>query len=450
MSMSKFSEVFKLSAPLSAAQFAQSAMVFCDTVLFGLLGVAELAGGGLGAGVYHFLVIVATGIFSAVSAEVAISAGQGKYRAISCIVKAGLVLSVVVALIVILLILAIPMLLVTTNQDPVTIRHANEYLSTAIWIGFPAFAFLVLRGLATGMGYTASIMRISVIAVLVNVPLSYALMTGWRWFPELGLSGVAWGTVISSSLMVMMLLAELWRIADTQQVLKSIISVPLRASDYKPFWTLGVPIALAWVMEGGVFTAATLLAGSISVAALAAHQIALQTAAVTFNIYIGFAQGAAIRTGQCFGQNDIASVRRYTWIGLSLGAVFCFIAALIFILIPAPIVALFTLGADNGVDSRVRELGIQLLLVAALFQLVDGGQVIMMTALRAIRMGMPPTLIALIGYWAIGFPVAWLFMQPFGIVGVWAGLGLGLLFAFVFLTVLFIWQTNKLNRLKSS
>jgi len=443
--MNKFTEVFRLSAPLSAAQFAQSAMVFCDTVLFGILGVAELAGGGLGAGIYHFLLLVATGIFSAVSAEVAISAGQGRHEAISRIVKAGLFLSLVVATIVALIILAIPSFLVLAGQEPLTIRYAGEYLSTAIWIGFPAFAFFVLRGLATGMGYTTSIMRISVIAVVVNVPLSYALMTGWGWFAELGLSGVAWGTVFSSSLMVVMLVIELWRVGETRLILKRVVSVSLQISDYRPFWALGVPIALAWVLEGGVFTAATLLAGTISVAALAAHQIALQTAAVSFNIYIGFAQGAAIRTGQCFGRYDVAGVRQYTWVGLSLGAVFCLLAATVFVVFPDPIVALFTLGADAGMDTRVRELGIQLLLVAALFQLVDGGQVIMMTALRAIRMGMPPTLIALFGYWIVGFPIAWLLMEPFGIVGVWAGLGLGLLFAFVFLTVMFIWKTQKLG-----
>jgi multidrug resistance protein, MATE family len=212
-----------------------------------------------------------------------------------------------------------------------------------------------------------------------------------------------------------------------------------------PFWRLGVPIALAWVMEGGVFTAAALLAGTISIAALAAHQIALQAAAVAFNIYIGFAQGAAIRTGQCYGQNDIVSVRRYTWVGLTLGAVFCLLAAAIFFLFPEYIVALFTLGAEGSMDTEVRELGVSLLFVAALFQIVDGGQVIMMTALRAVRMGMPPTVVTLIGYWVIGFPVAWWLMAPFGIVGVWTGLGLGLAFAFLSLTAMFVWKMGKLE-----
>lgn len=443
--MNKFSEVFRLSAPLSAAQFAQSAMIFCDTVLFGMLGVAELAGGGLGAGVYHFLVIVVTGIFAAVSAEVAIFAGQKNTSAITGIVKAGLILSVLVSLFIIVVLQAAPALLIFTGQDTGSVNYASEYLSVAVWISLPAFAFMVLRGLAAGMGYTTSIMRISLLAVVINIPVSYALMTGWGWLPQLGLAGVAAGTIVGSSLMLLLLASDLWRYPEVREILGGLLKARLTRRDFIPFWTLGVPIALAWTMEAGVFTAATLMAGTISVSALAAHQIALQTASVSFNIYIGFAQGAAIRTGQCFGQNDMENVRRYTWTGLSLGAVFCLIAAGIFILFPEPVIALFTLGEQGGLDTEVQQLGISLLLVAALFQIVDGGQVIMMTALRAVRMGMPPTVVTVIGYWFIGFPVAWMLMEPFGIVGVWSGLGIGLAFAFISLTAMFVWKANKLQ-----
>lgn len=455
--MKKLTEVFKLAAPLSAAQFAQSAMMFCDTVLLSLLGVPQLAGGGLGAGIYHLFVIIVTGLFAAVCTEVAILAGQRKLVSISRIVKAGLVLSFLLALLVALLIMVTPDLLALAGQKAVTITYADQYLSAAVWISFPAFAFLVLRGLAAGMGYTTSIMRISMLALGVNIPVSYFLMTGWDNFLGLGLevlalegmgvAGVALGTMVGSTVMLVLLAMDLWRYDKTRRILKALKSVRLRLVDFKPFWTLGMPIALAWVMETGLFTTATLLAGTLSVAALAAHQIALQSSSLAFNVYIGFAQGAAIRSGQCFGQKNMANVRRYTVVGLILGGLFCLVAALIFVVLPDPIVALFSLGAAIDLDTQVRDLGIQLLLVAALFQIVDGGQVIIMTALRAMRVGVPPTLIAFVGYWVIGFPVAWLLMTPFGIVGVWAGLGIGLAFTCVCLAVLFVWKTNKLSLL---
>ncbi len=445
MDRAKFIEVFKLSAPLSAAQFAQSAMIFSDTVLFGLLGVTELAGGGLGAGVYHFFVIVITGIFSALSAEVAILAGKENTDGIARVFKAGLVMALLLALLLGFLLQFGEPFLAFAEQPEAALDFADAYLSGAVWISFPAFLFLALRGLAVGMGYTTGIMRISFLAILINVPVSYVLMTGWGGLPELGVFGVAMGTVVGSSFMCVMLLRDLWNKSDIRTLLQKIPILELRRQDFSAFWLLGVPIALAWTMEAGVFTAATLLAGTISVAALAAHQIALQTASMAFNIYIGFAQGAAIRTGQSYGQGDYLKVRQYTWTGLVLGFAFCIGAALLFVLLPEPIIRLFTLGAQGTLDREVQQLGVGLLMIAALFQLVDGGQVIMMTALRGLRVGMPPTLVSIVSYWVVGFPIAWALMGPFGVLGIWAGLGLGLGFAFVCLVVMFIRKVRQLE-----
>ncbi len=444
--MNRFIEVLKISGPLSAAQLAQSAMLFCDSVLFGLLGVAELAGAGLGAGIYHFFMIVVTGLLAAIPNEVAIHVGRGAKDDIARVVKAGLFTALCVAIMLAGIILLLPWLLIHLGQSEETVKFAWQYLSMAILIGFPAFTFLVLRGLATGMGRTTSIMRISVLAVFINVPVSYVLMTGWGPIPAMGVTGTALGTALVEVLMCVALIYDLMHYPEVREVLHDLRKVAVKWLDFRPFFSLGVPIALAWTMEAGLFTAATLLAGTISVEALAAHQIALQVASMSFAVYIGFAQGAAIRTGQSFGANDIAEVRRYTWTGLSIGLCFCLIAATVFIVFPESIVSLFTLGAKGTLNIEVQQLGISILFVAAFFQLVDGGQVIMMTALRALRMGMPPTIVTIFGYWGVGFPVAWLLMKPYGIIGVWVGLGIGLGFAAVCLTTMFIRKVHQLEK----
>ncbi|WP_020408590.1 MATE family efflux transporter [Hahella ganghwensis] len=444
--MNRFVEVLRLAGPLTAAQLAQTAMIFCDSILFGVLGVAELAGAGLGAGIYNFFLIVVTGLLAALASEVAIYVGKGSKQDIVRIVKAGLVLALMVALALVGVIMLMPAMLRMMGQTEETILYAGQYLGTATLIGFPAFVFLVLRGLATGMGRTTSIMKISVLAVVINVPLSYVIMTGWGPFPALGVPGAALGTALVSLLMCVMLTVDLKRYPEVWEVLQSLRGVVLRKSDFRPYFTLGVSIAVAWTMEAGLFTAATILAGTISVVALAAHQIALQTASMSFAVYIGFAQGAAIRTGQSFGRNDFANVRRYTWAGLGVGLCFCIVAAATFLLIPEWIVSLFTLGAEGALDSEVLDLGVQILIVAAFFQLVDGGQVIMMTALRALRVGMPPTIATIFCYWGIGFPVAWLLMAPYGILGVWVGLGAGLGVAALCLTWMFVRKVHSLEQ----
>ncbi|WP_416399156.1 MATE family efflux transporter [Allohahella sp. A8] len=443
MKIQVFREVFRLSWPLSAAQIAQSLMMFTDTVMFGLLGLAELGGGGLGASIYLFIITVMTGLFSALGNEVAILSGttgisqQQRTHRIACAVKAGIVLALFTAFVLALALQFLPALLPLLDQSPANIPHAATYLQTAALISFPAFVFLIFRGLAAGLGRTRSLMRISLFCCALNAPVSYLLMSGFGGWSGFGVAGVAMGTAVVQLLMLVLLLRELWRDEQVKPVLQALSGAGFSFRQLIPFWTLGVPIALAWAMEIGLFTMATVLAGTLGLVALAAHQIAFQTASLSFNIYIGIAQGTAIRVGQCFGAGQIALAFSYMRGGLVLGMLFCAIAASVFILVPHWLVGLFTLGVDSTAAAassagqadqaaELRDLSIQLLFVAAIFQAVDCVQVILMTATRAFRMGTSPTVVATISYWLIGFPAAWLGLHWLGLMGIWLGLGIGL------------------------
>ncbi|GAA3952271.1 MATE family efflux transporter [Allohahella marinimesophila] len=439
-----FKEVFRLSWPLSAAQIAQSLMMFTDTVMFGLLGLAELGGGGLGASIYLFIITVMTGLFSALGNEVAILSGsvkipqQQRVERIAIVVKAGIWLALVTAGVLAVALQFLPALLPLLDQSPANIPHAATYLQMSALISFPAFVFLIFRGLAAGLGRTRSLMRISLFCCVLNTPVSYLLMGGVGSWDGFGVAGVAMGTAVVQLLMLVLLLRELWRDEQVKPVLEALRGAAFDIRQLVPFWTLGVPIALAWAMEIGLFTMATILAGTLGLVALAAHQIAFQTASLSFNIYIGIAQGTAIRVGQCFGSGQIALAFRYMRAGLALGALFCAIAAAVFVLVPHWLVGLFTLGVDStasaaasATDSadqaaQLRALSIQLLFVAAIFQAVDCVQVILMTVTRAFRMGTSPTVVAAVSYWLIGFPAAWVGLQWLGLIGIWLGLGLGL------------------------
>lgn len=474
--MSKFSQVLRLSWPLATAQIAESAMLFTDTIMFGLLGLGELAGGGLGASIYMFIVIVATGLFSALGNEIAIASGeQASLRSkgdtagletinarMARLVRAGLWLAVGFATVIAIVLQVVPLALPHLGQASASIVHAEAYLRYAAGISFSLFAFLVLRGLAAGLGRTRSLMTIGICGCLLNVPVSYVLMVGTgNWFGGwngMGVAGVALGTALVHIVMLVLLFRTLLFDSLARPVLLALSSVHAARADFAPYWRLGVPIALAFAMEAGLFVSSTVLAGTLGIIALAAHQIAYQGSTLAFNVYIGVAQGTGIWVGQSYGAGNIRSAFAYIRRGVTLGVIICSLAAVVLIATPGVLIDLFTLGFNTTDASAgspaslqqavdLRSLAVDILIIAALFQLVDCIQVVLMTASRALRLGLAPTLVAVFSYWGVGFPAAWLSMNAFGLVGLWLGLAFGLLTA-AFGITLVLWQFRRSRQQK--
>lgn len=444
--MQKFKDILNLSAPLMAAQMAQSMMLIVDTALFGLLGVDVLGGAGLGAGLYQFLFIVLGGFYLTVTYQTAASVGRQQLENLGGMVRAGAVMGIIISMGVALAVYTLPAWLGRGSLAPAILAPATDYLTGAAWITLPAIGFMMLRGLAAGFALTGFIMRISIVVAVLNLPVSYLLMRGGGPIPALGVYGVALGSALMMAAACLGLGWALWRHPEVRKVLMKAWEAKCQGADFKPYASLGIPILLAHAMEGGLFTVVTVLAGTLGSVALAAHTIALQTASLSFNIYIGIAQGHAIRVGQAYGARCWHDARAYAGRGLLLGAGCSVLALLIFVSWPERIITLFSLGASPGALDALFSIGVDILFIAALFQAVDGAQVIAMSSLRALHMGMVPTWITVISYWAIAFPVALLWMEPYGLKGLWCGLGVGLGCAAVTLIVLFQWQIYQLGR----
>ncbi|WP_369602182.1 MATE family efflux transporter [Hahella sp. SMD15-11] len=418
--------LLSISLPLSAAQLAQSAMLVSDTILMGLMGVDALAGGALGVGAFHFFLITFSGVLFAAPNEISVSYGRKHHGRIVRNLRGGLVVALCLSMLVSLLCLVTPGVLESLGYEKNMLVHARAYLEGAAWIGLPAYLFMLLRGLASGLGDTRPIMILTLMAAVLNVPVSYALMTGAGILPALGLKGIALGTALVH---VFLALGMLWHLARSVRVrrwLMHALSRP-RRPDFRPYWRLGVPIAVAIGMEMGLFFVAALMAGKLGAVSLAAHQVALQAASTAFNLYIGLAQGTAIRVGHFYGAGDRLSADRVARMGLGLGLVCCTLIAILFVTLPEPIIRLFTFNADAARSAEVMSVGTGLFVVAALFQLADGAQVIIISVLRALHLGTAPTVVTAIGYWLIGVPVAWWLGQYWGVHGIWSGLGIGLL-----------------------
>jgi MATE family multidrug resistance protein len=214
-----------------------------------------------------------------------------------------------------------------------------------------------------------------------------------------------------------------------------IFRVPMRPDPkrLRRLVAVGFPAAAQSTLEVGVFTAATLLAAGLDPSSLAAHQIALQTAALSFMVPLGISSAAAVRVGHAVGRGDRSAVASAGWAAILLGGLVMTISAAVFVLWPAWVVRAFT--ADAGVIAT----GASLLGIAAVFQLFDGLQVVATGVLRGTGDTRTAALTSLVCFWLVGLPVAWVVCFPLGggVRGLWVGLCLGLIL--VALTLLAVW-----------
>jgi MATE family multidrug resistance protein len=202
---------------------------------------------------------------------------------------------------------------------------------------------------------------------------------------------------------------------------------------------LGCPAAMQITLEVGVFAAATALAGQLTPVALAAHQIAMQVASLTFMVPLGMASAGAVRVGQALGRHDPDAAEHSGWMALMLGAGFMALAGLGLLCMPHVIMRIFTIDAD------VISLGASLLLLAAVFQLFDGLQVVTTGILRGTGDTRTPMVCNLVGHWLIGLPIGYVFcfLMGWGVFGLWVGLSLGLILVGVVL--LWVWSRTVLG-----
>ncbi|UZE97110.1 MATE family efflux transporter [Alkalimarinus alittae] len=444
--MLKIKNILLLALPLVVAQLAQASMGFIDTILMGMLGVEMLAGGGLGAAIFSFCFIVCTGVLVASSNIIAYAVGKDDHGEIHQALLSSMVIAVALAVLCGVGLWHVGGLLGYVGQSESSIENAEIYLRSVVWALLPGLGFMALRNFALGMGRTGSILKITLAAAICNFPISYALMKGLWILPELGLRGIGYGTVIVSFLMFFAFVWDIYR---------------LPALKPYPFWSgwglfklhsvlatlrLGIPMAIAYAMEAGLFTAAAILVGIIGEIELAAHQIALQCITLSFMIPVGLSQAVSVLVGRSYGANKLDDVGGYAATGVLVGFVGSSIAAFVFWFFPEVIVNLFTQAKDTQEIASVQQVGIQLLWVAALFQLVDGVQVITMGSLRGMKLALAPTLITILGYWGIGFPSAYFLMDYWGVQGVWGGLGIGLGVTAIMLVALFIYHLNNLKK----
>ncbi len=441
----------KLSIPLALAQFTQSATAFVDTIMMGWLGSQTIAAGGLGAVTFHGFLIAGSGILSAVSSLVAEAYGAKNPQKIGQVTRQGLWLALLLSIPISITLWHGDVLLQLLRQDPENIKLAHSYLKVIAWGFFPALGFTVLKNLVSSLSQTRPIMLVIIGGTLMNICGNYILMFGKFGLPALGLAGI--GLASTLSLWGIFIALGIYTLSQAEfkryHLLHKLYQLDLRV--FRELLQLGIPVGILALVESGLFTATAFLMGQLGTVTLAAHQIALQTAAITFTIPMGISFATTVRVGQVKGQQDVAGASLAGYVGMMLGAVFMALMGILFLLMPEPIISLY-LDIHQPENQAVVNLAKTLLKVAALFQIVDGIQVTAVGALRGIKDTYIPMMIGIFAYWGVGFSSGYgLSMKlDWGGVGLWIGLALGLAMAAIILPWRFYLQTHTQPQLTSS
>ena len=427
-----------LALPLAAANLAHMAMAVTNTVMVGRLGAMPLAAAGLGGMLYFTGGVTLQGVLSAVAPIAAHALGAGDRRTAGRSAGAGLVLALLLALPFIAALVSLDRVLAALGYDAILAAEIGRYLRAIAW-GAPAFlGFAVLRSLLAALSHTRSVMAVVVICIVGNALLNWVLIFGHLGAPPLGMAGSGYASAINQWLMLagLALCARLMPDLAALRVLRNAFAA--RRIEMVEILRLGWPIGGMRGIEVGVFMTAGILMGLLGAAALAAHQLVLNCAGITFMVPLGLSQAATVRVAFELGAGRALAARRAGFLALALGIGFMSTAAVVLWTSPDAIIGVYVDIADPANRETV-QIARRLIAIAAIFQVFDGMQVIAAGALRGYKDTMIPMLLATFGYWAIGFAGCWLFAFPlaYGAVGLWWGLALGLAAVAMMLTLRF-------------
>ncbi len=418
---------FVLAVPLVLTQLAVIAIHTTDVLMMGWLGSQELAAGTLAGAFYTLFFFFGLGLLTAVAPICAQALGARQYRIVRRTVRQGFWVAIMVAVPFSIAIYHVRPFFLFFGQTEINSELAEVYLQAAVWGLLPALWVIVLRCFVSALSRPRSILVVTLLGVVANALGNYALMFGNFGFPALGLLGAGITTSIVNFAMFAVMLAF---VSMDRRIRRFAIIVRFWRPDWSIFGSIlkvGLPIGVSVVSETGMFGVAAFMMGLISTAATAGHAVALQCAAVAFMVPLGLSHATTIRVGVGAGRRDAAAVWRAGWASYGLSAVFCVASALLFWFFPLTLVSLY-LDPALAENAESIELAVSFLAIAALFQIVDGLQIVGAGALRGLKDTAKPMIISAIGYWVIGFGTGYYlgFVQGLGGLGIWIGLATGL------------------------
>ena len=410
-----------LAGPIIVNQLGHIGMSTADTVMVGPLGAESLAATGLGAALYHFVLYVATGVIMGMTPLVSQAHGAGDRGECRRVFVQGSWVAVLLSVPVALFSLGGEQLAVLLRQDAAVAELTGGYMRALALGVLPALLFVAARQYLEGMGHTTAPMVVTFLGLGLNIVANRLFIYGvGDWIPAMGVVGTGWATTVVRTAMLICIFVFL-ALHRSVYPLQDVRVTPERERLRRVF-RIGAPVGTQFGLEVGLFSLAAVLMGLLGPVSLAAHQVTISIAATTFMLGLGASFAGSIRIGQHIGAERTHAVRRAVVATYLLSVGLMFVCALVFILAPRALLGLYT------PHEAVIDVGVQLLLVAAAFQIFDGAQVAGMCVLRGAADTRVPMIIAALGYWCIGLPISYVltFVLDVGPVGVWIGLSAGL------------------------
>jgi multidrug resistance protein, MATE family len=420
-----FRRTLHLALPLIFAEVGWMSMGIVDTVMVGRLPNSAVAIGatGLGQSLYHSVAIFASGLLLGMDTFVAHAYGREDLDDARHSLVNGLFLAFALTPILMLAVSFWPALMQRVGISVELVQPMRPYLLALNWGSLPLLAYFALRRYLQAVNVAHPIMFALVSANIVNAFGNWVLIYGHLGFRAMGITGSGWSTCWARIYMALCLAVTLLWVESKRVQPGWVGMVRIDVRRMFALLKLGAPAATQILFEIGAFSAATALCARLGPIPLAGHQIALNCAALTFMVPLGISSAAAVRVGQQLGRRDPDAARRAGWSAIIIGVGFMACSGAVFVSMPKLIARLFT------PDPAVIQVGAQLLLVAAAFQLFDGLQTVATGALRGAADTRTPMLANFVAYWLMGLPLGYVlcFRLAWGAVGVWIGLCGGLM-----------------------
>jgi multidrug resistance protein, MATE family len=444
----EFGYNLRLAYPIILSMIGHSLVGFIDNVMVGQIGPVELAAVSLGNSFMFVAMSIGIGFSTAITPMIAENYGKDRVEENKNVFYSGLFLCTLLGVILFVILYFSKPLIALMGQPPEVVALAGPYMDIVALSLIPLIMFQAYKQFADGESETKYSMYTTVVANIVNVVFNYIFIFGFWIFPALGVIGAAIGTIASRIVMLVMIHYMLKHHAKFKVYFEHFSFSYVKSVVIKKIVSIGTPSSMQMLFEVALFTGAIWLSGSLGTFEQAANQIALSISAMTYMVGMGLSVAAMIRVGNCKGMDDYKEMRVVARSIFLLAAMFATFFALVFIVFHQFLPKIY-FDLDNTAqleaNSEVILIASKLLLIAAVFQLSDSLQIVVLGALRGLQDVKIPMVLTFVAYWMIGFPTSVYLglYTELKAVGIWIGLLTGLTFASLFLYLRFDMLTKK-------
>lgn len=415
-------ETVKLALPISIGQLGHIMMGVADSIMVGKLGSAPLAASSLVNGIFFLIIVLGIGMTMAITPLVAIAAGSGKKNEFGEILNTGLIVNLVFALLLIVITFGVSFMLPMLGQPEDVTLLATSYLRILVISILPFLIFQVARQYLDGLSIVKPAMYVAILANFVNIFFNWVLIYGKLGVPALGLDGAGYATTGSRIFLAGAIFIYLYKINKQKELAPSISIKKYSSVLAKKVVRIGLPSGFQYFIEIAAFTFSAIMIGWFGSQSLAAHQIAINVASLTYMVILGISSAGTIRVGYYYGARDQKNLRIAGFSAIGFAGSIMLLSALILIAANRALPLIYIS------DPEVVSIASKLLIIAAIFQLADGLQATSVGVLRGLTDVRIPLIITFSSYWIVAVPLGYYLGIVFnmGAVGIWTGLCIGL------------------------